>query len=255
MHRKIVQYLDEIEKREDIKILLASEAGSTAYGFPSNDSHLHVKIIYIHKENWYLSFSEKKDSIDLMFENGVIHITGWDIKKSLKLLRESYVPLLEHIKSQIIYTRDNSFLKEINEIASSQYSRINSINHYLSIALFFLDEFKEKDRYKLKNFLKSLRSAIACKWILEMEEIPPTNFQEMIDVLNIKYSITKRIKELILLSSTVSYSYLHSGETELITFIESSINLAKEKRISLPPSKGTRDELNVYFLKLLVNYG
>ena len=251
MNEKIIQYLDKIEKEKEVKILLACETGSRAWGFPSPDSDFDIRIIYVHKKDWYLSLSEKRDSIDLMFENNEIDITGWDLRKSLKLLRKSNPPLLERLQSPILYKHNSSFLKEINELANSQYSRIATIHHYLSMAKKFLEELKEKEDYKLKKFFYALRSATACKWILKKEEIPPIEFQKMLNGLNIENSLVNRINELISLKATISESYLHNGEIELINFIETCINSADENRKSLPSSKGNADELNSFFLKML----
>ena len=72
MQEKIQQYLQQIETDKDITILLACETGSRAWGIPSPESDYDIRIIYVHKKDWYLSLSEKKDSIDLMFENNNI---------------------------------------------------------------------------------------------------------------------------------------------------------------------------------------
>lgn len=251
MNEKIIQYLDKIEKEKEVKILLACETGSRAWGFPSPDSDFDIRIIYVHKKDWYLSLSEKKDSVEYMFENNDIDITGWDLRKSLRLLQKSNPPLLERIQSPILYKYDKDFLVEMNELASSQYSRIATIHHYLSMAKKFIDELKETEEYKLKKFFYALRSATACKWIIEREEIPPIEFQKMIDGLNLENNVLTRIDELIKLKATISESYLHKGESELINFIEACINLADEKRDSLPSSKGNVKELNSFFLKML----
>lgn len=251
MTEKIIQYLDKIEKEKEIKILLACETGSRAWGFPSPDSDFDIRIIYVHKKDWYLSLSEKKDSIELMFENNDIDITGWDLRKSLRLLQKSNPPLLERIQSPILYKSDNDFLVEINELANSQYSRIATIHHYLSMAKKFREELKESEYYKLKKFFYALRSATACKWILEREEMPPIEFQKMIDGLNIESNLLNRIGELIELKATISESYLHKGENELISFIENCINSADEQRNSLPSSNGDVTQLNSFFLKML----
>lgn len=134
MEQKILQYIDQLEKEKDIKILLACETGSRAWGFPSPDSDFDIRIIYAHKKDWYLSLFEKKDSIERMFENNDLDITGWDLRKSLRLLRKSNAPLLERIQSPITYKSDAYFITEIKSLATSQYSRIATIHHYLCMA-------------------------------------------------------------------------------------------------------------------------
>ncbi|WP_298952235.1 nucleotidyltransferase domain-containing protein [uncultured Nonlabens sp.] len=251
MTKKIIQYLERIEAERNIKILLACETGSRAWGFPSPDSDFDIRIIYVHTKDWYLSLNEKKDSIELMFENNDIDITGWDLRKSLRLLQKSNPPLLERIQSPIIYKCDKTFVADINKIAYSQYSRIATIHHYLSMAKKFLEELKQHDEFKLKKFFYALRSATACKWILEKEELPPIVFQEMIQGLEIDQQLIDRINELINLKATISESYMHSGEIELINFIETCINQANDKRNTLPSSHGTLEELDTFFLTTL----
>ena len=45
MEERIRQYIKEIEKAQDIKVLLACETGSRAWGFPSPDSDYDVRLI------------------------------------------------------------------------------------------------------------------------------------------------------------------------------------------------------------------
>jgi len=254
MNKIISQYLKKLEEDKEVKILLACETGSRAWGFPSPDSDFDIRIIYMHKKDWYLSLSEKKDSIAVMYENNEIDITGWDLRKSLKLLQKSNPPLLERIQSPIIYKSDDEFLTEMKTVAQSQYSRIATIHHYLSMAKKFLTELKENKDYKLKKFFYALRSATACKWILETEKIPPIEFNKMLNKIEISKSLTDRINELIYLKSTKSESYRHKGEKELFSFIENCINESDVKRQTLPPAKGNEEELNAFFLKTLARY-
>lgn len=254
MNNKIKQYLAKIEEEKGVKILLACETGSRAWGFPSPDSDYDIRIIYTHKKDWYLSLNEKRDSIDLMFENNEIDITGWNLKKSLKLLAKSNAALLERIQSPIIYQYDKAFLDEMRVLAQNYYSRIATIHHYLSMAKNFLEEIEEKEEYKLKKFFYALRSTIACKWILEKEEVPPIEFIKMMNGLDLSPLLIKRIEELILLKATISESYRHQGEEALVLFIKSTIGEADEKRKELSSAKGNIDELNSFFLKTLSRY-
>lgn len=79
MNDKIKKYLDKIQEEKGIEILLACETGSRAWGFPSPDSDFDVRFIYRHKTEWYLSLNEQKDTIEMMFENNEIDLSGWDL--------------------------------------------------------------------------------------------------------------------------------------------------------------------------------
>lgn len=254
MQNKIQQYLKQIETDKDITILLACETGSRAWGFPSPDSDYDIRILYVHKKDWYLSLSEKKDSIDLMFENNDIDITGWDLKKSMKLLAKSNAALLERIQSPIVYQSHPEFVEQITVLANVQYSRIATIHHYLSMTKGFVFDINSESDYKLKKFFYALRSAMACKWIMDKESIPPIEFKKMYMNLDLDHSLVTRINELILLKSTISEGYLHSGEEDIRQFMDDLIKEADQKRKNLPSAKGNMDDLNDMFINTVTQY-
>jgi uncharacterized protein len=254
MKEKIKQYLKEIEQRKNIKILFACETGSRAWGFPSPDSDFDVRLIYVHKKDWYLTLSSPKDSVDLMFDNNDIDISGWELKKSLSLLRKSNASMLERIQSPIIYDADVDFLDDIQQASQAQYSRIATIHHYLSMAKKFIYDLQNEETFKLKKFFYALRSAMVCKWILEKDEMPPIEFTKIYPNLGINANLVNRIDELIALKSTISETYLHFGEAELLDFIQNCIREAEEKRQLLPGSKATTEELNVILRKYITKY-
>ncbi len=251
MEDKIKKYLTDLEKEKGIEILLACETGSRAWGFPSPDSDFDVRIIYKHHKDWYLSLTEEKDTIECFYENNDIDISGWDLRKCLRLMWKSNPPLLERIQSPIIYQVDKDFQVGINSIAQNTYSRIATIHHYLSMAKKALDEVVSSNDYKLKRFFYALRASVACLWILDKEEIPPIEFGKMVSGLDLSDNLTNRINELIELKSTISETYLHNGEQDLIKFMESCLERADNESKSLPASKGQMSELNEFFRNTL----
>ncbi len=56
--------LDEVEKFENVEILLAVESGSRAWGFASPDSDYDVRFVYLRKKEEYLRVDETKEYID-----------------------------------------------------------------------------------------------------------------------------------------------------------------------------------------------
>lgn len=92
----IHQALDALERVEGVAVLLAVESGSRAWGFPSVDSDYDVRFIYIRRPEWYLSIDleNQRDVIERPLENE-IDLSGWDVRKALKLFHKSNPPLLE----------------------------------------------------------------------------------------------------------------------------------------------------------------
>jgi hypothetical protein len=251
MKNKIIEYLRQIESEKEIKILLACETGSRAWGFPSPDSDYDIRFIYKHELNWYLSLNDKKDTIERMYENNDFDLSGWDLKKSLNLLWKSNPPLLERIQSPIVYISDSAFLSEINDLAQSTYSKIATMHHYLSMSKKMYSEVKDNPTIKLKKLFYALRTSIACKWIIEREEIPPIVFQKMLEELDIENSVRQKIYELIDLKSTKNEDYLHLKEIEINRFIEKCIQNAERAANSLPANKGKVEDLDSFFIKNL----
>ena len=65
MEALIKEKLQEIELRENCRILLAVESGSRAWGFASPDSDYDVRFIYVRPKESYLKLNRARDVIEL----------------------------------------------------------------------------------------------------------------------------------------------------------------------------------------------
>jgi uncharacterized protein len=253
MEAKIKKYLEQIQKEKQIEILYACETGSRAWGFASPDSDYDVRFIYRHKLDWYLNLNEQKDTVEGMFENREIDISGWDIKKCLNLLWRSNPPLLEKIQSPIVYVTNEAFLCTITDLAKANYSKIATMHHYLSMAKKMYSEVKDNETVKLKKIFYALRPALACKWIMEENIMPPIVLQHMVDNLEFENGMKNKIYELVAIKNTKEEGYMHKEEKELSFFIENIINQAEQVANSLNASKGSIDDLNDFFRQMIYN--
>lgn len=113
------------------------------------------------------------------------------------------------------------------------------------------EEVVNSEEYKLKKFFYALRASVACLWILEKEEIPPIEFGKMLNELDLPENLKARIGELIEIKSTISETYLHKGENELIEFMKTCIERTDIESQNLPSSKGQISELNEFFRQIL----
>ena len=141
----IKHILTEIEKKKHIKILFACETGSRAWGFPSPDSDFDIRFIYRHERDWYLSLSAGKDTVEVM--DGELDITGWDLRKSLALLKKSNAALIERFQSPIEYYTEDSFKKDFKELITAYYSPTAVFFHHYSLGKGFWEEIKEVRSY------------------------------------------------------------------------------------------------------------
>lgn len=72
MRKKIQTQLRRIEEEENIKILLAVESGSRAWGFASPDSDYDVRFIYIRRMEDYLKLEKVRDVIELPMDDVLV---------------------------------------------------------------------------------------------------------------------------------------------------------------------------------------
>lgn len=88
VRREIERRLSAIEAEERVRVLMAVESGSRAWGFPSPDSDYDIRFIYVRPRDWYLSLSPGRDVIERPIVDE-IDLNGWDIRKAFGLLLKS----------------------------------------------------------------------------------------------------------------------------------------------------------------------
>ena len=178
MRQKIIEKLKEIEEKENIKILLAVESGSRAWGFASPDSDYDVRFIYIRKLENYLRLNKMRDVIELPIDEE-LDINGWDLQKTLRLLYKSNPTLFEWFTSPIIY-KETAFADKIRNLMMKYFSTKKSLYHYISMAEGNYREYLKGEKVRAKKYFYVLRPVLACRWILEKGTPPPMLFEELI---------------------------------------------------------------------------
>ncbi|MGE3465756.1 MAG: nucleotidyltransferase domain-containing protein [Pyrinomonadaceae bacterium] len=173
--------LARLEEQHEIKILLAVESGSRAWGFASQDSDWDVRYIYIHKLDWYLRIDQYKDSQEEILPND-IDLSGWELRKALGLFRKSNPPLLEWLRSPIVYLERFSTAERLRELSKLYYNPRSCMYHYLSMAKGNFNEFlKDRELVKIKKYFYVLRPVLACDWIVNEKSFPPMEFDRLVD--------------------------------------------------------------------------
>ena len=132
MKERIIQKLYEIEKEHNIRILLAVESGSRAWGFASPDSDYDVRFIYVRQRDDYLRLNAMRDVIELPISDE-LDISGWDLQKALRLLYKSNPTLFEWFSSPIVYI-ETPFANDFRNIMQDYFSKKKTLYHYISMA-------------------------------------------------------------------------------------------------------------------------
>ena len=196
MKSKIVSRLYEIGAEENVRIVYACESGSRAWGFPSVDSDYDVRFLYVRPVEWYLSIDVKRDVIERPIQDG-LDVSGWDLKKALRLFRKSNPPLLEWLGSPIVYLEQYSAAESMRELLPDFYFPTACLYHYLHMARGNYREYLKGDVVWIKKYFYVLRPILAMNWIERGWGVVPTDFNILVDKLALEPLVAKEIANLL----------------------------------------------------------
>ena len=179
MKERILEELRKIEKKENVKIIMAIESGSRAWGFASPDSDYDVRFIYVRKKEEYLKLEGIRDVIEWQLDE-TLDINGWDIRKTLQLLYKSNPTVFEWCASPIVYMGREEFYW-LKELLPQYFSVKKSLFHYWHMAEKTYREYLKGDEVRVKKYFYVLRPLMAAKWILDKKIAPPMLFEDLVE--------------------------------------------------------------------------
>lgn len=190
--------LDEIERSENIKILLAIESGSRAWGFASPDSDFDVRFIYMHKADWYLSVLEQRDVIECGVDEKMVDLVGWDLRKALRLQLKSNPALYEWLVSPITYRENKPFRQNFRRLFERHANRTALIYHYHSIARTQWKRSMEgRSEVRLKKYFYVIRPLLSLLWLQGQSSLPPMNIEDLLAEISLKKELASAVRRLL----------------------------------------------------------
>ena len=250
MKEKIQEQLRRIEEAENIKILLAVESGSRAWGFASPDSDYDVRFIYIRRLEDYLRLDAIRDVIELPIDD-VLDINGWDLQKTLRLLHKSNPTLFEWFSSPIVYQK-TEFADKFRDLMMHYFSSKKTLYHYVSMAEGNYREYLKGDLVRAKKYFYVLRPVLACQWILDRGTPPPMLFSELLNA-ELPVELIDVVNQLLELKMNSPEVKLINRISEINEYLDESIPSIKSA-VRLLDDSHTPDwsELNQLFLRELM---
>ena len=243
------QKLDEIEQKEQVKILYAVESGSRAWGLASADSDYDVRFIYVRPMEYYLRLEEKKDFINWEL-NKVFDINGWDLSKVLQHFYKSNATLYEWCASPILY-RITPEWEQIQAVSNKYFSCKSCMYHYYGTANKNFHEYLLEDRVNYKKYFYVLRPILACQWIAEKKSPPPVRFSDLAEAV-LEEEKKEFVKTLVEQKKQMSGAEKGQRIEPLNYYIEEKIAQYKEQVLSMPEDRNSDwSVLNQLFLKIL----
>jgi hypothetical protein len=171
----IVDKLDGLSGEHQIRILMACESGSRAWGFASPDSDYDVRLIYSHSVDWYLALEETRDTIDSLDDATAIDLAGWELRKALRLFAGCNPSLNEWLLSPITYRQEDDFVARLRTLMPLYFNPRRAMHHYLGTARQIMKEHLREDRIGIKKAFYVIRPMAAAAWIRDLQTQPPTD--------------------------------------------------------------------------------
>jgi len=186
MRGEIQAHLKQLEIEQSIRILFAAESGSRAWGFASPNSDYDVRFVYVPAPEWYLSVNPKRDVIERMLP-GDIDLSGWELRKALRLFKRYNGALNEWLGSPIQYREVTTTSLAMRTLLPQLFKPAAALHHYGSMANSALLAMPEADsengQVSAKKLCYLLRALFACRYVLRHRSQPPTAFALMLDGL------------------------------------------------------------------------
>lgn len=171
---QIQQKIEYVEKQYGVRVIYAVRAGSRVWGYASPNSDCDVHFIYVKPMRGYLLLDPARDVIELPEDKG-IEMSGWDIQKFLKLVRNSNPSAIEWMCSELIY-KDTGFKPLFEPYLHKCFSAKKCLYHYLHLSTGnYVKYIDGKEEVKLKKYLGILRSLLAGMWLADRKTLPPLN--------------------------------------------------------------------------------
>ena len=255
IYGEIQQNLAAIEKQYDVRILLAVESGSRAWGFASVDSDYDVRFIYVRRREEYLRIDPTKDVIEWQLDE-VLDINGWDLKKVLLAFAKGNANVMEWTFSPVVY-REAPQWKALRETAVHYFSEKSALCHYYGTANNTYMSFLTGDQIKYKKYFYALRPLLCCRWIERYHTVPPVEFEKLLTMFDepdevLTDELYAAIRELLARKAQTQEKDLNPQMPVIIDFIREEC--ARQKQLSkAAPDDHRRDcaELNTAFRELL----
>lgn len=198
MRERVLEELERLEQERGVTMLYACESGSRAWGFASQDSDYDVRFVYVHQPDWYLRVEEPRDVLERPLTDE-LDLSGWELRKTLRLLRKSNPTLLEWLDSPLVYRSEPVATEGLRQLARDFYSPAAARAHYLSMAKKNFRGYLQGEEVRYKKYLYVLRPLLAVRWIDLGLGMPPMVFETLMQATLNDASQRDEVEELLVL--------------------------------------------------------
>jgi predicted nucleotidyltransferase len=122
-----------------------------------------------------------------------IDLSGWEIRKALKLFRKSNPPLMEWLRSPLLYLENGNFATALRNLSNEYFNPKNCLHHYLHMAEGNFRDYIQKEIVRTKKYFYVIRPVLACEWIETTNSMAPMEFEILFEYLIKDENLKKEI--------------------------------------------------------------
>lgn len=256
VHAEIMRRLARAEEQHDVRIVLAIESGSRAWGFASPNSDYDVRFIYAHTPRWYQSvdLEERRDVIEYPIVDD-IDLNGWDIRKALRLFWKSNPAFAEWIQSPIRYIERGGFGAGARALLPQVYSVESGMYHYRSMAKTTGRTHLREEQVSLKKYFYALRPLLSVLWLERYATPAPIELQKLLHLIDDRPALRADIDALLERKRDAPEMGLGDPVPTLNAFVEEQLARLETMRPEATRQPGAVPALNALFHAVLDESG
>lgn len=233
---EILRRIKSAEEEHDVRVLLAVESGSRAWGFESPNSDFDARFIFVHRQDWYLSvgLEDQRDVIEYPIVDD-IDLNGWDVRKALRLFSRSNPAFVEWIQSPLVYVEATAFAARVRELLPEVYSCESGVYHYRSMAKTNFRGYLKGDLVPLKKYFYVLRPLLSVRWLERYGKPAPIEFEKLLHLLDGDAGLVADVQALLVRKRAAPEMGLEPPVERIHAFIERELERLDGMTPASPP--------------------
>ncbi len=239
VHAEILRRLAHAEEEHGIRILLAVESGSRAWGFASPNSDYDVRFIYAHPPRWYqaVDLEERRDVIEYPIVDD-IDLNGWDLRKALRLFWKSNPAFVEWIQSPIRYIERGGFAAGARALLPQAYSVESGMYHYRSTGKNTERAYLRDAQVSLKKYFYALRPLLSVLWLERYGTPAPIEFGKLLHLIEDHADLVADIHDLQVRKRNAPETWMGDPVPRINAFVETQLARLEtmQPNVERPPS-------------------
>lgn len=238
--------LAAIEAARKVRVLFAAEAGSRAWGFPSIDSDYDVRFIYVHEPDWYLGATPEleRDVIERSVQVpgvGELDMSGWELRKALKIFRSGNPQIAEWLLSPVIYAESGPLARLLRNGLDSGLSQGGMWHHYRGLLNSARKRMGSGNR-SAKTLLYAVRPLLIMLWLERGLGVPPVRLEQLVERLVEDAELARDIRELVERKRSALEQDNHPAGQKILEWLEKEERRIEEER---PAQAWTRKKADI----------